>query len=155
MRIFQAAERPSAAGLQPLRQTVGGGLPVGTARRRILVVEDDHLVAMDLEAALHEAGFAVVGTAATAEDAIALARAERPALAIMDIRLASARDGIDAALELFRGQGLRCIFATAHSDAATKQRAQPARPLGWLAKPYQPRVLVETVRRALSELDAE
>jgi two-component system, response regulator PdtaR len=155
MRSPEAAGRMGTTGAQPLRQPADGSLPVGTARTRILVVEDDHLVAMDLEAALRDAGFAVVGTAATAEEAIALARAERPALAIMDIRLAGARDGIDAALELFRAQGLRCIFATAHSDAATKQRALPARPLGWLAKPYHPRVLVETVRRALSELEAD
>jgi DNA-binding NarL/FixJ family response regulator len=124
----------------------------GTRRGSILIVEDDHLVAMQIEAALKDAGLAVAGIAATAEEAIELAERERPILAIMDIRLASERDGIDAALELVDKQGLRSIFATAHHDSATKLRAQPARPLGWLAKPYQPRLLVETVRKALAEL---
>src|SRR3981081_4359759 len=69
---------------------------------RVLVVEDDFLIAMQTEAALRDAGFHVVGPAATAEDAVALATEERPYLAVMDIRLASKRDGIDAARELFQ-----------------------------------------------------
>ncbi len=119
---------------------------------KVLIVEDEHLVAMDIEAALRDAGFAVIGVAASADEAIALARADRPDLVIMDIRLAGLRDGVDAALELFRDSGVRCIFATAHSDAATRRRAEAALPLGWLAKPYQPAVLIRAVRRALDEL---
>ena len=68
---------------------------------RILVVEDDFLIAMQTETALSDAGFEVVGTAATAEEAISLAREKHPALAVMDIRLAGERDGIDAARQLF------------------------------------------------------
>src|SRR5437868_11880953 len=83
---------------------------------RILVVEDDFLIAMQTEAALAAAGFHVIGTAATAEHALELAERERPALAVMDIRLASKRDGIDAARELYHELNIRCIFATAHDD---------------------------------------
>jgi len=68
---------------------------------RILVVEDDFLIAMQTETALSDAGFEVVGTAATAEEAISLAREKHPALAVTDIRLAGERDGIDAARQLF------------------------------------------------------
>jgi DNA-binding response OmpR family regulator len=120
---------------------------------RILVVEDDFLVAMQMESALVEAGFEVAGTAATGEDAIELALTERPRLVVMDIRLAGDRDGIDIALQLFAKQGIRCIFATAHHDEQSRQRAAPAGPLGWLAKPYTMASLVGMVRRALDELD--
>ena len=105
----------------------------------LLIVEDDHLVAMEMESVLLGAGFAVTGIAATAEDALRQARSGRPDLALMDIRLAGARDGADAALDLFRQMGIRCVFATAHHDKSTRLRAQPAQPLGWLSKPYPAR----------------
>ena len=120
---------------------------------RVLVVEDDFLIAMQTEAALRDAGFHVIGPAATAEEAVALATQERPFLAVMDIRLASKRDGIDAARELFQELDIRCIFATAHDDAGTRKRAEPYAPLGWLAKPYTMASLVALVADALSRLD--
>jgi FixJ family two-component response regulator len=70
----------------------------------------------------------------------------------MDIRLAGARDGVDAAVEIFRELGLRAVFATAHSDTAVRRRAEPASPLGWLQKPYTTLSLVEAVRRAVKDL---
>jgi DNA-binding NarL/FixJ family response regulator len=120
---------------------------------RILVVEDDFLVAMQMESALIDAGFEIAGVAATSEDAIALALNERPRLAVMDIRLASERDGIDTALQLFAEHGIRCIFATAHHDEQSRRRAAPAGPLGWLHKPYTMESLVGMVRTALDELE--
>jgi DNA-binding NarL/FixJ family response regulator len=120
---------------------------------RILVVEDDFLVAMQMEAALTEAGFEIAGVAASGEDAIALALKERPRLAVMDIRLAGDRDGIDTALHLFAEHGIRCVFATAHHDEQSRRRAAPAEPLGWVAKPYTMASLVVMVRSALDELD--
>jgi two-component system, response regulator PdtaR len=123
------------------------------APARILVVEDDFLIAMQTETALSDAGFEVVGTAATAEEAISLAWEKRPVLAVMDIRLAGERDGIDAARQLFSEFNIRCIFATAHDDARTRERAEPFAPLGWLPKPYTARSLVALVAEAVSELD--
>jgi DNA-binding NarL/FixJ family response regulator len=120
---------------------------------RVLVVEDDFLIAMQTEGALSEAGFEVVGTAATAEEAIRLAGEKRPTLAVMDIRLAGERDGIDAAGQLFSEFNIRCIFATAHDDARTRERAKPFAPLGWLPKPYTAGSLVALVAEAASTLD--
>ena len=122
------------------------------AADRILIAEDDFLVASEMEAALAQAGFEVVGVASSADQALDLAAAERPALVVMDVRLNGTRDGIDAALELFATHGIRCVFATAHQTAETRTRAQPANPLRWLAKPYTMLSLVDTVRRALQEL---
>jgi DNA-binding response OmpR family regulator len=102
---------------------------------RILVVEDEYLVAMMMENDLDEAGFNIVGIANSAEKAVAMALTEKPDFIIMDIRLIGERDGIDAALEIFTKTGIRCLFATAHGDAQSKTRAAAASPLGWLQKP--------------------
>jgi DNA-binding NarL/FixJ family response regulator len=114
---------------------------------RILIVEDDYLIAFDLETALTDAGLNVIGVAASAEDAIALAASHSPSVVIMDIRLAGPRDGIDAALELFRKHGIRCVFASAHSDDDARRRAAPANPLGWIEKPYSVATIVELIAR--------
>jgi len=122
------------------------------AATRVLVVEDDFLIAMQTESALTDAGFDVVGTAATADEAIGLAREKSPALAVMDIRLAGERDGIDAARQLFGELNIRCLFATAHDDASTRERARPFAPLGWLPKPYTAASLVALVTQAVASL---
>src|SRR5260370_21893954 len=72
---------------------------------RILVVEDDFLVAAEIEIALSDAGFDVAGVAASADEAVELAQSRRPALVVMDVRLAGQRDGIDSPVEIFRQLG--------------------------------------------------
>lgn len=119
---------------------------------RVLIVEDDYLVASEIEAALTDAGFAVVGVAGSAAEAVQLARQETPALAIVDIRLAGRRDGVAAATEMAKELGIRSIFATAHGDAEVRERAQQASPLGWLSKPYRMENLVAMIRQALKDL---
>jgi DNA-binding NarL/FixJ family response regulator len=116
---------------------------------RILVVEDDYLVSSEIEAELLAAGFDVVGIATSAHEAVRLALSEGPSLIVMDIRLEGVRDGVDAALEIFKATGIRCLFASAHHDPETRRRAEPCQPLGWLAKPYTMRTLVLGVRQAL------
>ena len=120
---------------------------------RVLLVEDEYLVAMQMQATLAEAGFAVVGTAATGEDALAIAAREQPALAIVDIRLGGTLDGVDAALALFRRHGIRSILATANYDEKTQIRALDASPLGWLPKPFEMRSLVLKVQSAVRSLE--
>ena len=121
------------------------------AATRVLIVEDDFLVASEAEVALIEAGFEVAAVVASAEDAIAAASKQRPDIAIVDIRLAGKGDGIDAAIALFQDYGVPCIFATAHSDAYARSRAEPAQPLGWLQKPYSMPSLVRLVRDAMDK----
>lgn len=117
---------------------------------RILLIEDDPLIAEPVELALIEEGFRVVGIAETAERAVQLARLYRPDLAITDIRLSGPRDGVQAALDILRLTGTRSIFATGHLDGEMVGRCAEARPLGWLTKPYTPSQLVEAVRQAMS-----
>jgi DNA-binding NarL/FixJ family response regulator len=120
---------------------------------RILIVEDDFLVANEIEIALSDAGFDIAGVAASADEAAELAASRNPALVVMDVRLAGERDGISAAVEIFRRLGIRCIFATAYYDQRLLERARPAMPLGWLQKPYSMVSLVKAVRRAVKELE--
>lgn len=136
------------ASFAPSDDTGSDGLP---KKARILVVEDDHLVAMNIESALLDAGMVVTGIASTAEKAVELGEATRPDLAVMDIRLAGKRDGVEAALELFERFGIRCVFASAHYDEATRKRAEPARPLAWIPKPYQTDALVRAVHEVLAK----
>lgn len=131
------------------------GAPGGDAPARIAIVEDDYLVAFAMQEALAEAGFDVVALASSAEEILELAATARPILAVMDIRLNGARDGIDAALELFAKHEIRSVFATAHQTGEMRARAEPARPLAWLSKPYVMSTLVSSVRRALRDLGEE
>lgn len=131
---------------------VGGPGAQPRLRERILIVEDDLLVASQMETALDVAGFDVVGLAASGKDALDLAKGEQPVLAVVDIRLAGDRDGVDTAIELFRSHGVRCIFASAHTDREARNRAEPAAPLGWLQKPYAMASLTAMVRRAVDSL---
>jgi DNA-binding NarL/FixJ family response regulator len=126
-----------------------------TGRPKVLVVEDDYLVAMEIEIGLTEAGFDVIGPARLADEAEDLALKHGPKLVVMDIRLASRRDGVDAALAIFRTLGIRSIFATAHQDPQTLARAEPAAPLGWLSKPYSIDCLIARVREAVTELEGQ
>jgi DNA-binding NarL/FixJ family response regulator len=119
---------------------------------RVLIVEDDYLVASLAEAALSESGFAVIGVADSVADALKLADSGRPEIVIMDIRLKGQRDGIEGARELLSAYGSRCIFATAHHDSDTRRRAEATAPLGWLPKPYTASALVALTRRAVREL---
>ena len=147
---FASPSEQDRASLRPAEEK--GRIEDTQARPRVLVVEDDFLIAMQTEVALTAAGFEVVGPAATAEEAVALAGEAQPTLAVMDIRLASNRDGIDAARQLYEDFAIRCIFATAHDDAHTRGRAEPYAPLGWLPKPYTMTSLVMLVTDALARL---
>ncbi|WP_245510846.1 response regulator [Rhizobium leguminosarum] len=126
-------------------RAAGGGNPT-----RILIVEDEFLIALELEYRLRDAGFEVIGIAATAGEALSIAASGRPALAIMDIRLAGHTDGIQAAIQLNATLGVRSIFASAHADPETRKRAAAASPIGWLQKPYPADALINLIRQHLS-----
>jgi DNA-binding NarL/FixJ family response regulator len=123
-----------------------------TPAARILIVEDDYLISTEMELALSDAGFRVVGVAAAADEAVRLAHNAAPDLVVMDIRLQDGGDGVEAALQIFASRGIRSLFASAYHDHETRERAAAAAPLGWLAKPYAMSALVDAVRAALHEL---
>ena len=122
---------------------------------RIQIVEDQYFVAMDCQQALEDAGFECSGLAASAERALELAARDHPDLMVMDIRLSGEMDGVAAATRVYNEYGIRSIFSSAHADPATRRRAEQARPLGWLQKPFSPDHLIEAVRSAIAELERD
>jgi AmiR/NasT family two-component response regulator/signal transduction histidine kinase len=123
---------------------------MSTAASRILIVEDEQLVAMELQSRLGDLGYEVVGTADSGAGAIAQARALRPDLVFMDIRLREGgMDGIEAAQHIHSTLGAPVVFLTAYTDARTLERTREVEHYGYLVKPFEERelrVAVETAR---------
>lgn len=103
---------------------------------RVVVVEDEAIIAMEIEFILQDLGAEVVGIASTAAEALSLARLHRPDFATMDISIKGDRDGVSAAMELYESFGIRSIFVSAFGNDETMERAAAARPLGWVKKPF-------------------
>ena len=106
------------------------------ARKSILVVEDEGLVAMDLKRRLESFGYVVPAVAKTADDAVRLAALHLPDLILMDIHLKGRKDGIEAAEEVRKQFDIPIIYVTAHTDSATLSRAKLTEPVGYIAKPF-------------------
>lgn len=121
----------------------------GSPQWRLLIVEDEFLIALTAEEALRDEGFQVVGVAATYDEAVALAGETRPDLVLMDIKLASRRDGIEAAIEIRERFDIPILFTSANQDAHNVERARPAKPVGWIPKPYAIERLVQAVTEIL------
>jgi two-component system cell cycle sensor histidine kinase/response regulator CckA len=118
-------------------------------RSRILIVEDEGLVARDIQMTLQRLGYDVPPPVATGEDAIAAALALEPDLVLMDIRLRGKMDGIEAAEVLRRDGRAPVVFLTAHSDEATLARAKKAEPFGYVVKPFEETDLRTAIEVAL------
>ena len=116
---------------------------------RILIVEDEAIVAMDLKLHLEQLGYEVPAMAAGGEEALMLAERLRPDLVLMDISLGAGMDGIEAADQLQR-LGLPVVFLTAFADETTLERAKASGPYGYLLKPFEERSLHTTVEMALT-----
>ena len=115
---------------------------------RILIVEDEAIIAMYLEMLLGDFGHTVCGTADYASGAIEQAADHRPDLVLMDILLADSSSGIDAARELHAQHGLRCIFLSANLDDLTKATLAPLDPIDFIGKPVLPISLKQALDKA-------
>ncbi len=107
-----------------------------TALHRILIVEDEIFIQLDLERELLAAGFTVVGITDTADDAVRFAETETPDVVLMDVRLRGTRDGVDAALEIWERFGIPCLIISGNVDQALIARATAAQPIGFVHKPF-------------------
>lgn len=104
---------------------------------RLLIVEDEPIVSMDLQIRLTQLGYRVVGAAVEGKQALLLADQVRPDLVLMDIRLQGPMDGIDTAEEMRARFHLPIVFLTAYTESATWQRAKKVDPFGYLLKPFE------------------
>lgn len=110
----------------------------GTAFRPldILIVEDEVLIAMDVEQSVEDAGHSVVKIATTAASAVKAAEDHRPDVVLMDLRLADGSSGADAAREILQRFGIRSIFISGNLDSVTRARLGGLEPVAMLSKPF-------------------
>ena len=118
---------------------------------RILIVEDEVIIAMCLEMELKHAGYTVCQRVIRGEDAVRIALRESPDCVLMDIRLAGDIDGIDAAQQIQAQTTIPIIFMTGYPDKAVEERAKALNPLGFFIKP----VRVLTLKPLLDSLQGE
>ncbi len=106
------------------------------AQAKILIVDDEVVVAEDIRRQLRGLGYVVVGVVASGAEAVRLAGEHRPDLVLMDIKLKGPMDGIDAARTIQSQYGTPVIYLTAFSDEETLERARETLPLAYLIKPF-------------------
>ena len=116
---------------------------------QILIVEDEGLVAKDLQSMLRRLGYEVPATVGTGELAIQTAAANMPDLILMDINLRGKMDGVMAAETINANQDVPIVYLTANSDEATLQRAKVTDPFGFLIKPFEERSIQAGIEVAL------
>jgi signal transduction histidine kinase/HPt (histidine-containing phosphotransfer) domain-containing protein len=120
-----------------------------SAPHKVLIVEDEAIIALDIHSHLIHLGFEIAGTASSAAEAFELIESNRPDIALMDIRIDGDMDGITAAGMIRERYRLPVIYLTAHADEATLERAEATEPFGYIVKPLQHNKLKAVITMAL------
>jgi len=115
----------------------------------ILIVEDEPVVAKDIQLSLQRLGYRVPATATSGEEAIRKAGDTHPDLILMDIVLKGNMDGVETALQIQRRHDVPVIYLTAYADNHTLERAKVTSPAGYMLKPYQANELRTMIELAL------
>ena len=118
-------------------------------KARILITEDEQIVAEDLKMALEAMGYSIIGIASSGERAIELADREKPDLILMDIILSGKMDGIAAAYTIRSRHDIPVIYLTAYADSTLLERAKQTEPLGYIVKPFNEREVHSNIEIAL------
>jgi PAS domain S-box-containing protein len=108
---------------------------------RVLIVEDELIIAQDLSHTLKRIGHSVIDVVTSGEDALRSVERQMPDLVLMDIRLSGSMDGIEAARRIYNRWGIPVVFLTAHADDQTVREALLAEPWAYLLKPFDEREL--------------
>ena len=124
-------------------------------RARLLIVEDEGIVALNIQNRLQGLGYSVVATVSSGEEAIQVAGETRPDLILMDIKLDGNVDGIEAAAEIHRLFHLPVVYLTAYTNDETLNRAKLTEPYGYILKPFEARDLCTTIEVALYKYQME
>lgn len=124
-------------------------------RPKILIVEDEGIVAFNLQQRLQHMGYQVTGMAESGAQGLQLVARERPDLVLMDIHLKGEMDGIELAEALGQEHDLPVVYLTAYAEDTTLERARRTRPYGYLIKPFSERELHATVQMALERHEVQ
>ncbi|MBN2461144.1 MAG: HD domain-containing protein [Candidatus Cloacimonetes bacterium] len=108
-----------------------------SSRKKILIVEDENIIAEEIRMNVKQFGYVALGAVNTAEKALITARQEKPDLVIMDIVLSGKMEGTQAAEIMYKEMNIPVIFLTAHADRQTIQKAVTSEPYGYIMKPYE------------------
>jgi len=122
---------------------------------RILIVEDERIVAFNLQQRLAHLGYEVPGVAVSGPESLDMIERLAPDLVLMDIHIEGAMDGIDVASRLMDQPSVPVIYLTAYSEDATLKRARQTKPYGYLIKPFSERELHATIQMALERHKVE
>lgn len=125
------------------------------SKKRILIVEDQLIIALDLELILKNLGYEVAGIVNTGEESVEFVKQNRPDLVLMDIMLSGDIDGIAAAEVIHKTLDVPIIYLTAHSDEKSLERAHVTGPYGYIVKPIQERELYTTIEIALHRFNMD
>ena len=118
-------------------------------KAKILVVEDQNIVALNIRNKLKNLGYTVPGTASTGEEAIRKAELTNADLVLMDIMLKGDMDGIEAAREIKNRLQIPVLYLTAYTDDETLERAKTTEPAGYISKPFKEEDLHSNIEMAL------
>lgn len=110
-------------------------------KAKILIVEDEVIIGLDIQKKLTDMGYVVSGIADTGDSAIKMIRNDQPDIVLMDIVIKNDKDGIETAEEILNQFNIPVIFLTAYSDEETIQRAKISEPYGYIIKPFKEREL--------------
>ncbi|MCC7450850.1 MAG: response regulator [Anaerolineae bacterium] len=122
---------------------------------RIMVVEDEGIVALDIRNKLRRMGYSVTGIADSGEDAVIMALDTKPDLVLMDIRLKGEMDGIEAARQIRKQYSIPVVYLTAYADTTTRRRADATGPAAYLLKPFDDIELHGVIQQVLVEVGPE
>jgi len=125
------------------------------SKASILVVEDEMIVAKDIQNRLIKLGYSVVEIISNGEAAIREVAKSCPDLVLMDIKLKGEIDGVEAAKEIYTRFNIPIIYLTANADKTTLERAKTTEPFGYIIKPFKERELNTTIEITLSKHQME
>lgn len=123
----------------------------GDLAARVLIVEDEAMIATYIADVLAESGFTVSGVASTGAEALSIAGESGADLALVDIKLSGPMDGIEVAQQMREQFGIGAIFLSGTNDPAVVARAAVAQPYGFLQKPFLPSQVYKALERALRQ----
>lgn len=118
-------------------------------KKRVLIIEDEPIIAADLQDRLTDLGYEVMANVCSGEEALEEVRYATPDLILMDVHLSGTLDGVETALRIRETINAPLIFLTSNSDEATFQRARQAKPLAFISKPFRGRDLAHAIELAI------